>query len=253
MNCMGNNKKTVKCSFCHRLGHNRVSCPKLKAQVEKIREEFGSNHPDVSDYDDYKVRYSKKSKLNAKTLRKCSYCSSVNHNIRTCRDKTNDIIKLKKLNKQWRNNILIELRQKGIGVGTIMSNSGYVSSVENKKSPWTLVSIDWDNLSWLVDNKKVFKLILMSNPSIYREITLEQLLNDSPSYNYRWEVLSTSSALNFPDKWDTVSDPVFDEQCVEIFKDMTKAEYDTFFFKLLNNKPQLLRFLIPDQGEQNDD
>ena len=250
---MGNNKKTVKCSFCHRLGHNRVSCPKLKKQIESLREEFGSNHPDVDEYDDYKSKYSKKSKLNAKAIRRCSYCSSTSHNVRTCSQRANDIIKLKKLNKDWRNNLLKELRQKGIGVGTIMSNSGYVSSIENKKSPWTLVSIDWHNLSWLIDNRKVFKLILMSNPSVYREITLEQLLNDSPSYSYRWEVLSTSIVLDFPDKWDTVSDPVFDEQCFEIFKDMSKAEYDTFFMTTLNNKPPMLNFLIPTIGEDDDD
>ncbi len=253
MNCMGNNKKTVKCSFCHRLGHNRVSCPKLKKQIEKIREEYGSSHPDVNEYDDYKVKYSKKSKLNANTIRRCSYCSSTDHNVRTCSVKTKDIISLKKINKEWRNNLLDELKSKGIGVGTIMSNSGYVSSIENKRSPWTLVSIDWNNLSWLVDNRKVFKLILMSNPSVYREITLEQLLNDSPSYSYRWEVLSTSTVLDFPEKWDTVSDPFFDEQCIEIFKGITKTEYDTFFLAILSNKPHMLKFLEPQTGEQDDD
>ncbi len=246
---MGNNKKTVKCSFCHRLGHNRVSCPKLKGEIEKIREHYGSDHPDVNEYDNYKSKYSKKSKLNAKKVRRCSYCQSTNHNVRTCTAKSTDIIKLKKLNKEWRNNILDELKNRGIGVGTIMSNSGYVSSLENKKSPWTLVSIDWENLSWLVDNRKVFKLILMSNPAIYREITLEQLLNDSPSYSYRWEVLSTSGNLDYPEKWDTVSDPLFDEQCIEIFNGITKSEYDSFFFSLIEQKPQILTFLMPELGE----
>ena len=79
------------------------------------------------------------------------------------------------------------------------------------------------------------------------------MLNDSPSYSYRWEVLSTSIVLDFPDKWDTVSDPVFDEQCFEIFKDMSKAEYDTFFMTTLNNKPPMLNFLIPTIGEDDDD
>ena len=249
---MGNNKKTVKCSFCHRLGHNRVSCPKLKAEIENIREQYGSSHPDVDEYDEYNSNYSKKSKSNANTIRRCSYCAETNHNVRTCTDKTSDIIKLKKTNKIWRNNLLAELRNKGIAVGTIMVNSGYVSNVENKRSPWTLVSVDWENLSWLVDNRKVFKLILMSNPSIYREITLEQLLNDSPTYNYRWEVLSKSSNLDYPHKWDTVSDPLFDEQCVEIFKEMTKVEYDNFFFELIESKSQILKFLTPEKGEYDD-
>tara|TARA_B100001113_G_scaffold347516_1_gene340017 strand:+ start:4037 stop:4789 length:753 start_codon:yes stop_codon:yes gene_type:complete len=246
---MGNNKKTVKCSFCHRLGHNRVSCPKHKEQIDNLRQEFGSDHPDVSEYDNYKNLYSRKSKSNAKTVRRCSYCSSVSHNVRTCSIKSTDIIKLKKLNRDWRNNVLNELKAKGIGVGTIMANSGYVSSFENIKSPWTLVSIDWHNLSWLIDNRKVFKLILMSNPAVYREVTLEQLLNDSPSYNYRWEVLSTSDALNYPEKWNAVSDPVFDEQCVEIFKGISKAEYDTFFMSIVDQKSEILNFLMPNIGE----
>ena len=250
---MGNNKKTVKCSFCHRLGHNRVSCPKLKEQVEKLRQEFGSNHPDVDEYDNYKNLYSRKSRANANTIRRCSYCASTSHNVRTCTAKSTDIIKLKKLNKDWRNNVLNELRSKGIGVGTIMSNSGYVSSIENKKSPWTLVSIDWHNLSWLIDNRKAFKLILMSNPAVYREVTLEQLLNDSPSYSYRWEVLSTSNSLKFPDKWDTVSDPVFDEQCVEIFKGISKKEYDTFFMSTVSQKSEILSFLMPNTGEYDNE
>ena len=89
----------------------------------------------------------------------------------------------------------------------------------------------------------------MSNPAIYREITLEQLLNDSPSYSYRWEVLSTSGNLDYPEKWDTVSDPLFDEQCIEIFNGITKSEYDSFFFSLIEQKPQILTFLMPELGE----
>lgn len=242
---MGNNKKTVKCSFCNRLGHNRVSCEKYKISIEKIREKHGNDHPDVADYDTYKQRYSKKSQSNANTSRRCSYCLKASHNVRTCNQRSTDIIKLKKLNKEWRNSILKELQGRGIGVGTIMANSGYISAMQNKKSPWTLVSIDWDNLSWVIDNKKVFRLILMSNPAISKEVTLEQILNDSPTYIYRWDVLSKSGTLDFPDKWNTVSDPTFDRNCIEIFKGLTKAEYDTFFFSLYSQKPPNIQFLIP--------
>ena len=249
---MGNNKKTVKCSFCNRLGHNRVSCEKLKAEIEKNRTQYGSTHPDVVEHDQYLQDYSNKSKLNANKSRYCSYCHGAGHNIRTCDIKEKDFFKLKRINRDWRQSILKELKDRGIGVGSIMSNEKYINSIENKKSPWTLVSIDWDNLSWVVDNKKVFKLILMSNPAIYRQVTLEQLLNDSPTYNFRWEVISESDVLDYPDQWNTVSDATFDKHCIELFNGLTKAEYDTFFFNCYNSKPLSIQFLCPPIGEYDD-
>lgn len=249
---MGNNKKTVKCSFCNRLGHNRVSCPKLKAEIEKNREQYGSSHPDVREHDQYLKEYSDKSKSNANRTRHCSYCMGAGHNVRTCNIKDHDFIKLKRINKDWRKNVLKELRERGIGVGSIMSNARYINNIENRKSPWTLVSIDWDNLSWVIDNKKVFKLILMSNPAIYRQITLEQLLNDSPSYNFRWEVISESEVLDYPEQWNTVSDPTFDSHCIELFSGLTKSEYDTFFFNIYNAKPLPIQFLNPQIGEYDE-
>ena len=249
---MGNNKKTVKCSFCNRLGHNRVSCEKLKAHIEKEREKYGSSHPDVAEHDQYLKDYSDKSRSNADKTRHCSYCKDIKHNIRTCNVRQKDFIKLKKLNRDWRKNILKELRERGIGVGSIMSNENYINTIENRKSPWTLVSIDWENLSWVVDNKKVFKLILMSNPAIYRMITLEQLLNDSPSYNFKWDVISERDVLDYPDRWDTVSDPAFDKHCVELFEGLTKSEYDSFFFTLYDSKPSTLQFLVPPLGDYDE-
>ena len=249
---MGNNKKTVKCSFCNRLGHNRVSCEKLKSEIEKNRQKFGSSHPDVKEFDEYKKDYSKKSRENANQKRHCSYCLKIGHNIRTCPDKQKDFIKLKKINRDWRKNVLKELRAKGIGVGSILSNSAYASSIENRKSPWTLVSVQWDDLSWIADNKKVFKLILMSNPAVYRKITLEQLLNDSPSYNFRWEVVSESDVLDYPEKWDSVSDPAFDKVCIELFHGITKDQYDTFFFNCYNSKPSSILYLNPQLGDYDE-
>jgi len=246
---MGNNKKTVKCSFCNRLGHNRVTCEKLSDLVEENRKRFGSAHPDVVEHDNYKKRYSDKSRTNANRIRHCSYCHSQRHNIRTCSERQKNLTKVKKLNVQWRNGVLRELREKGIGMGSIMVNHSYISNTENQKSPWTLVSIDWDNMNWIVDNKKVFRLILMSNPTIYREITLEQILNDSVSYAHRWDVLSKSEKLDYPDRWAVISDPTFDQKCVELFKHINKNDYDMLFIQF-HEKP--IKYMYINQEELYD-
>ena len=97
---MGNNKKTVKCSFCKRLGHNSVTCTVYKEEVDKLRTEFGSNHPDVVEYDSFKSNYSRKSSINANKRRACSYCGEEGHNVRTCAEKRRAISKLKKINSK---------------------------------------------------------------------------------------------------------------------------------------------------------
>ena len=110
-----------------------------------------------------------------------------------------------------------------------MTSHSHVSNTENSKSPWTLVFIDWENLNWIDDNRKAFRLILMSNPAIYREITLEQIINDSPSYIHRWNVMSRSDVLSYPEKWSAISDPLFDAKCIDIFKDVNKNDYNMLF------------------------
>ena len=229
---MGNNKKTVKCSFCNRLGHNRVTCPKLKKSITELEDKYGSNHPDVLEHKIYLDDYSEKSKKNATKSRYCSYCRKSSHNVRTCTERAKDVSRIKKLNFKWRTKIIQELQVRGIGVGSIISTANHISSIENKTSPWTVVSIDWDKVNWITDNARVFKIILMSNPAIQRELTLEQILNQSESYYHRWNVVSKSQNLDIPDKWDTISDPIFDEKCIEIFDGITKTEFDGLFMEL---------------------
>ena len=154
---MGNNKKTVKCGFCNRLGHNRVSCKKLLESINRDREQYGSNHPDVIKYDDKANAYSLKSKINAKSKRFCKYCSRQNHNIRTCTERQEDISKLKKKNRDWKRLILNKLKEKGVGLGSILSSKQsdfYWTRQTNGTVPttgrgkWILTTIHWEKIGW---------------------------------------------------------------------------------------------------------
>ena len=243
---MGNNKKTVKCGYCGKIGHNRVSCEEQKATIEENRTLYGSSHPDVKEYDEYKQDYSKKSSTNAKNTRFCSYCRTSGHNSRTCTVRSRDFTRLKKLNYKWRTAMLEELQARGIGIGSIFSSTSSSHSVNKSKSKkiWTLVSVDWGNLSWIIDNRRVFKMVLLSNPSTTKILTLEQILDKSPKHNFNnvWHVMSQSENLDFPDDWDSMSDKGFDSNCIEVFANLSKEEYDAMFMFFWDKKSIQLRF-----------
>ena len=259
---MGNNKKTVKCSFCNKLGHNRVSCEKLKEEVESNRKQHGSNHPDVRKYDDYVDSYSIKSKINAKSKRFCKYCRKPNHNSRTCPSKQQDVTSLKKRNNSWRRLILNMLREKGIGVGCILANShssffGSRAEHPTKGDKWVLTTIYWEKISWLSTSlhmaDKVFKLINLNNSSVSTVLSVSQMLEnpseeDNKRMDYTWKVISKTEELSPPDQWNTIDDMPFNLMCMSLFDNActNKRQFDAFSWKMLKNKPL---YLITDREE----
>jgi len=74
---------TVRCSFCHRTGHNRRSCPELKKYCEENPDSHWAKFETHR-----KARQSK---------RRCGHCGETGHNKRTCPE----LAELKQLWKQY--------------------------------------------------------------------------------------------------------------------------------------------------------
>ena len=139
---------TVRCSYCHKTGHNRRSCPELSQQIENhyhanIRaaatERARDNESDAEHYDGraehYRQEYIKRTKFDLATGEKvsnkaakaarlkkvtCGYCGKRGHTRRTCNNMKFDKQVFIEQTRRTRKARLMEVREIGIGVGSLI-------------------------------------------------------------------------------------------------------------------------------------
>tara|TARA_R110000822_G_scaffold38943_4_gene107403 strand:- start:898 stop:1665 length:768 start_codon:yes stop_codon:yes gene_type:complete len=138
-------KRTVRCSFCYDAGHNKSSCSKYTAKIERKREIDPESY-DVRVYDAKKA----KRKASAKG-RKCSYCSGASHNRASCSELRANILISQAKNAAFRQVIYERMKGLGIGVGTIVSGDRHTARVDPDdyssatfRNPHVITVINWD-------------------------------------------------------------------------------------------------------------
>tara|TARA_Y100000592_G_C5478345_1_gene323743 strand:- start:2495 stop:3301 length:807 start_codon:yes stop_codon:yes gene_type:complete len=250
---MGNYKKTVRCGWCSRHGHNKVSCGIYKSDVEKLRSLFGDDHKDVQEYDLMKKKYSRKSSKNANNKRLCSYCGEDKHNRRTCKKLKATKASIHDKNVRWRQRVYSILETEGVGVGTLISydeniiNSdigpGYSTfgfSHYNEKDLWMIIKIDWDGINFFESCDEIFTISLIKRPAIKRKLSIEAMLfptNGSAKGKYKikydssdccWRIVSKQTMLNAPDNWLTPNNDIV-IRVDKFFKDLTHESYCEIF------------------------
>lgn len=265
---MGNYKKTVRCSYCNRLGHNRITCPELESDIQTIRSLYGPNHPKVVEYDFKRKKYSKKSSNNANKKRYCSYCFDAGHNRRTCSPLKEHKSTLLDKNYSWRKYVLKMLKRQGINIGTLIShNSEYIRSASynswvasshglgiSNKDLWMMVKVNWDGINFFESCDEIFTISLMKRPSTKMTISLESLIyNDTDLYKSdecAWKVIAKTDSVSPPKNWLFGDDKVV-TKVDTFFKDMTGNVYEEAFLLELEDKTHLIKNVLK-EAKQND-
>ena len=104
-----------RCGYCHRRGHNRATCERLK---QDVRENPGSYTAKR-----YRARQAAKEERagsNGKATRKCSYCKNTGHNKKTCPKIAADRKNMASKNRAFRKDFIRRCKAVGFGPGTLV-------------------------------------------------------------------------------------------------------------------------------------
>lgn len=104
----------MRCRVCRQPGHNRASCPTVKARIEELRAAYGSDHYSVANYD--AKRQSSKTKT-------CTYCAGEDHNRRNCSIIKQDRIRLSAVQASYRRRYIAALIETGFVPGSVVKRT----------------------------------------------------------------------------------------------------------------------------------
>ena len=142
-------KKTVRCGYCRKPGHNRSSCPEYAERIETLRSQSGNDYYVVAQYDAKKAR-----RKASGTSRKCSYCSEGGHNRKTCPTIKSDMEKVRVSNVEYRKQTFKAMVNQGIFVGALVTSDANTLFINPKdhnggrfRTPMVVTSVMWNNIN----------------------------------------------------------------------------------------------------------
>lgn len=204
---MSRYRRSPRCSSCYQQGHTIRSCPVLKERAAEAAAKPASERG----YCDQRAL----DKINRYSLntRSCSYCDGTGHNVKGCTQRKQDIETATSKLINWRKRFIESAKSAGIGIGAMVSHTGYSSSCgyatesnphhciivgfnEEEINFWNLKSQGY--LSNAVKAKNIRDFNHRHGESLNVPNAVTKPLNDSwgSSYN-NCEILSTSSEVNF--------------------------------------------------------
>ena len=236
--------RTVRCSYCYKLGHNKSTCPELKKYVDKLREENGDHTYSVADYDRMKKKRSNRS---------CSYCKEKGHNTRSCPTLKKDVDTEYNINKVYRATVYEHIKAVGLGIGALVKVNHYMTEGYRREEVLGFIEqIFWDRIrsshngyGWRSPHAFVVSMQKKNYTGDSREVLavpFHPSIQGNYSYdNERYEILNPSSNINPPSGWFDLKDiPELDKELAASLKNegryYVSARHDDFAQHYISQK-----------------
>jgi hypothetical protein len=196
--------KSVVCSYCHTRGHNRQTCPQLSADVKRIEDQHGTNHPVVIKYKASRASISQSASKRAKMPRSCTYCHTLGHNRRTCAalglDRELAIAK----NAFWCDEYLSNIKELGLGIGAMVRmprRQLHRHAPSTSGDLWMVLEHDWQRVNYINDGERGVLLQQISNVGRRTWLSAHPGLKTPSLAVTGWEVVSPSYDFGAPPAW----------------------------------------------------
>ncbi len=194
-----NDSKSVVCSYCHTRGHNRQTCIQLRADIARVEEKHGPDHPLVAEYKSNRVAVSKSASARAKMPRSCTYCHTLGHNRRTCETLKTDKQTAIERNSVWRKDYYMNIENHGLGIGAMLK----MEDRTRKPSLWMVLRHEWQDINYITEGERGILIQQISNVGRRIWLSVSPMLV-APSLTLTgWEVVSPSYDFGVPGKWFT--------------------------------------------------
>lgn len=137
---MGAYRRSPRCSSCYQQGHTIRSCPVLKEKAAAAAAKPSSERG----Y--YEQRALDKVNGYSRNSRSCSYCDGSGHNAAGCTLRKQDIETATSKLITWRNRFIESAKAAGMGIGAMVSHSGYSPSIgyATKENPHFCIIVGYE-------------------------------------------------------------------------------------------------------------
>ena len=155
---------TVYCGYCRGKGHNRRGCEQYKKDMKdrydraKQTPEGERSHYDTIAIDRWENQQQKKS-----APRRCTYCSDLGHNRRTCDKLKVHMEHILKQEFAFRKAFVEHINEIGLNVGCLIMPHGDNTRKQIRNVPHLVTGIRWEEIT-IVSARESFNRFVMARP-----------------------------------------------------------------------------------------
>ena len=176
---------TVFCGYCGQRGHNRRTCPALKAAQNKELAENPDSGWSKS------IRSQRSAAKRSNSTRRCSYCEQTGHNRRSCPTLKSDRVAVQNAFTDYRKRFAENLKKKGFGVGAIVKVPTRTYRSCDSYYVGLVTEMHWDVVTHVYETTNLYNNYVMPQEARFATMQIVKIIEgEDKSHRQGWATVS---------------------------------------------------------------